>query len=118
MRALPVLFWSGLALLLITRGDGILEGEGPFDQQPPGTESKALSVNEQRASSGRTYRITAFRRADDQIYYVAQRIDGSAEDRKNWVSYLHNTHTKVRTLYRADAASPAALADLKKDWGL
>jgi hypothetical protein len=118
MRLVPVLFWSGLGVLLLTRGDGVLEGNGAFDQQPSGTESKALSVNEQKASSGRTYRITAFRRAADQIYYVAQRIDGSKEDQKNWITYLHNTTTKVRTLYRADAASPQALADLKKDWGL
>jgi hypothetical protein len=114
MNVVPVLFVGTLAYLIISRGD-VLGGHGPFDDPPPGTDGKPLSVDNVKASSGRAYRVTAFRRASaSQILYVAQRSDGSHD----WVSYVVNTSTKQRTLYRADAESPEAISDLRKDFGL
>ena len=115
IQLVPLLFWTGLGALVVTRGDGVLGGHGPFDEMPPGTQSgKPLSIDNVRASSGRAYRVTAFKRGYDQVLYVAERTDGSSD----WVSYLHNTKTKVRFLYRADAEHPEALANLQKDFAL
>jgi hypothetical protein len=114
MNVVPVLFVGALAYLVFSGGD-VLSSHGPFEDPPPGTDSKPLSVDNVKASSGNAYRVTAFRRASaSQILYVAQRSDGS----KDWVSYVVNTSTKQRTLYRADGESPEAISVLRKDFGL
>lgn len=114
MNAPGVAFVGLLAYLLFVEGAGA-EGHSAFSQPPPGLESKPISVDNVKASSGRAYRVTAFRRPSaGQILYVAQRSDGSDD----WISYLVDTTSKLRTLYRADAESTEALDALKVDFGL
>lgn len=88
-------------------------GEGPFDDMPAGTNDDVIDVHETRSTDGRPYKVTAYRR-HEQIYYVAVRSDNS----KDWISYLFNPQTKVRLMYRANAATVSGIADLKKDFGL
>ena len=89
-----------------------LPGEGPFDAKPSGTDDEVIALHDVKARSGRSYQVTAFRRFA-QVYYVAVRTDS-----KDWISYLHDPRTKVRVMYRANAASEAALANLREDFAV
>jgi hypothetical protein len=111
-----IYFWLfGGVLAYFALGGKWPKGQGPFDERPSGTDSKALSVNDVKApTSGNAYKVTSFRRSD-QIYYVAVRSDAGSKD---WISYLFNPTTKVRFLFRANAATVEGLAVLKKDFAL
>jgi hypothetical protein len=101
-----------LALVALT-SKSWLEGTGPFDEKPSGTDHDKASVNETVASSGRKYTVTAFGRGA-QYYFVAVRSDAS----KDWISYLFDPKSKAKFLYRANGATVEAVADLRKDFAV
>jgi hypothetical protein len=105
------LFAAGAAILLAGTRRCWAPGDGPFDVMPPGVASPKLSVYDSKSKDGaRSYKVHAFARGS-QFYAVCVRADN-----KDWLGYLHEPSTNARMLFRANAGSPTALEQIRKDF--
>jgi hypothetical protein len=89
-------------------------GQGPFDEKPDGLEALPSESNVVFAASGNKYRVTSFKRGAAQTYHVAVRVDASHD----WISFLVDQKTGQRAPFGANAATPAGLDTLRKDFAL
>jgi hypothetical protein len=90
-------------------------GEGPFDRLPDGVaQAQPLESNLVYAASGNRYRVTSYKRGETQTYHVAARADASHD----WISFLVDLKTGQRADYGANAATPAGLDVMRKDFAL
>jgi hypothetical protein len=103
---------GALALFLAEGGAKWLFGQGPFDGKPSGTSNDVIGINDVKASSGSTYKVTSFKRYT-QIYFVAVK-----KDSLDWISYLFSPQTKAKVWYKANAGSDEGVAAMKKDFEL
>jgi hypothetical protein len=89
-------------------------GDGPYDRFPDGASKLPLESNVVYAASGNRYRVTSYKRGEAQTYHVAARADASHD----WLSFLVDLKTGQRADFGANAATPAGLAAMRKDFAL
>jgi len=113
MTFLPVIALAALAYYFLGKKSWAA-GDGPFDIFPDGTSKLPIESNVAYAASGNRYRVTSYKRGEAQTYHVAVRADASHD----WLSFLVDLKTGQRADYGANAATPASLSVMRKDFAL
>jgi hypothetical protein len=110
---LPVLALAAFAFYFFGKKNWP-SGDGPFDRFPDGTSKLPTESNIVYAASGNRYRVTSYKRGDAQTFHVAARADASHD----WLSFLVDLKTGQRADFGANAATPAGLSVMRKDFAL
>jgi hypothetical protein len=85
----------------------------PDDDKPEGVSPTSLGINDLKGPSGAKYSVTSFPMEPASVFHVAR-----AKRNSDWISFVFDQRTGIRSLWRISAGTPRRADILRKDFVL